>query len=181
MGCEEERQRAIQGVREVVETASDKMSAAPELNPGDWKWIECISPYIDSCWHLRDSDRGEGERGNLEWVNEWDEDEEKEHRGERKRAVVCYQLTIEAFQTSTTTASPPPASSSIIPLLTPRVLFSPSRTAFWYSAKPAGCPAERPTTSPRHQHQEMDTIGGARLIPGRREQKGSGFLGVKMP
>ena len=32
---EEERQRAIQGVREVVETASDKMSMAPELNPGD--------------------------------------------------------------------------------------------------------------------------------------------------
>lgn len=31
----EKRQRAIQGVREVVETASDKMSAAPELNPGD--------------------------------------------------------------------------------------------------------------------------------------------------
>lgn len=33
--CEEERQRAIQGGREVVETASDKMSMAPELNPGD--------------------------------------------------------------------------------------------------------------------------------------------------
>lgn len=57
-----ERQRAIQGVREVVETASDKMSMAPELNPGDWKWIECISPYIGSCWHSRDSDRERGER-----------------------------------------------------------------------------------------------------------------------
>lgn len=98
MECEEERQRAIQGVREVVGTASDKMSAAPELNPGDWKWIECISPYIDSHWHRGDSDR-ERERGELEWVNEWDEDEEKEHRGERKRAVVCYQLTTGAFQT----------------------------------------------------------------------------------
>lgn len=84
------------GVREVVETASDKMSAAPELNPGDWKWIECISPYIDSRWHRRDSD---GEWGELEGVNEWDEDEEKEHRGGRKRAVVCYQLTTGAFQT----------------------------------------------------------------------------------
>lgn len=84
------------GVREVVETAFDKMSAAPELNPGDWKWIECISPYIDSRWHRRDSD---GERGELEWVNEWDEDEEKEHREGRKRAVVCYRLTTGAFQT----------------------------------------------------------------------------------
>lgn len=34
--CEEERQREqYKGVREVVETASDKMSAPPELNPGD--------------------------------------------------------------------------------------------------------------------------------------------------
>ncbi len=172
MECEEERQRAIQGVREVVGTASDKMSAAPELNPGDWKWIECISPYIDSRWHRGDSDR-ERERGELEWVNEWDEDEEKEHRGERKRAVVCYQLTTGAFQT--------PPSSPIIPLLRLRVLFSPSHTAFWYSAKPAGCPTERPTTSPHHQHQETDTIGRARLIPGWREQKAIGFPGVKMP
>lgn len=57
MKCEEESQRAIQGVREGVESASDKMCAAPELNPGDWKWIECIWPYIDSLWHCGDSDR----------------------------------------------------------------------------------------------------------------------------
>lgn len=33
--CEEERPSAIEGVRKVVETAYNKMSAAPELNPGD--------------------------------------------------------------------------------------------------------------------------------------------------
>lgn len=36
--CEEERQGAIhgeEGVREVPQSASDKMSAAPELNPRD--------------------------------------------------------------------------------------------------------------------------------------------------
>lgn len=163
MECEEERQRAIQEVREVVETAFDKMSAAPELNPGDWKWIECISLYIDSHWHRGESDR-ERERRDLEWANKWDEDEEKEHWGERKRAAVCYQLTTGAFQT--------PSSSPIIPLLRLRVLFSPRHTTFWYSANPAGCPAECPAISLCHQHQEMDTIGRARLIPGWWKAKG---------
>lgn len=32
---EKKRQGAIQGVKEVVEAAFNKMSAAPELNPGD--------------------------------------------------------------------------------------------------------------------------------------------------
>lgn len=66
----------------MVKTASNKMSTAPELNPGDWKWIERFSPYIDSCWHRKDSDM-ERERENLKWVKEWDENEEKEHRGDR--------------------------------------------------------------------------------------------------
>lgn len=154
----------------MVETASDKMSAPPELNPGDWKWIECISPYIDSHWHRRDSD---GERGELEWVNEWDEDEEKEHREGRKRAVVCYQLTTGAFQTSllshyTITETEGPVSHS--------------RSEFWFSAKCSDCcPAEHPTTLLHHQHQEMDTTERARLIPGWHKQEDSGFPGVKMP
>ena len=161
MKCVKRRQRAIQGVREVVETAANKMSAAPELNPGDWKWIECISAHIDGRWHSGDSDRRRGGGGggmNSESVNEFEEDEEKEQQEERKRAVVCYQLTTGAFQ--------PP---SIIPLLRLRVLFSASHAAFWSRAKPAGCSAERPTTSLHHRHQEMDTIGRARLIPGWRE------------
>lgn len=171
----EKRQRAIQGVREVVETASDKMSAAPELNPGDWKWIECISPYIDSCWHRGDSDREEErrERGELEWVNEWDEDEEKEHRGERKRAVVCYQLTTGAFQT--------PLLSHYTITETKGSVFTKPCSISGRVPSPLAAPAERPTTSPRRQHREMDTIGRARLIPGWQEQEGIGFLGVKMP
>lgn len=85
----------------MVKTASDKMSVAPELSPGDWKWIECISLYIDNQWHGGNGDRNGGEtqrRGDLEWVDECDGDEEKEHWEERKRAVVCYQLTAGAFQ-----------------------------------------------------------------------------------
>lgn len=173
LNVREERQRAIQGVREVVETASDKMSAAPELSPGDWKWIECISPYIDSHWHRRDRDR-ERERGELEWVNEWDEDKEKEHRGrerERKKEQWCVtSWPLEPFK---------PPSSPIIPLLRLRVLFSPSHSGTGPSH--AVCPAECPTTSLHHQHQEMDTIGRARIIPGWQEQEGTGILGVKMP
>lgn len=171
-GCEEERQRATQGVREVVETASDKMSAAPELNPGDWKWIECISPYIDSRWHRRDSDmeRERGEVGVSQRVG----------RGWRKGAAGREKKSSGVLPADHWSFSNPP-SSPIIPLLRPRVLFSPSHTALWCSAKPAGCPAERPISWPRHQHQEMDTIGRARLIPGWQEQEGIGFLGVKMP
>lgn len=128
----EKRQRAIQGVREVVETASDKMSAAPELNPGDWKWIECISPYIDSCWHRGDSDREEErrERGELEWVNEWDERKGTPGREKKSSGV----LPADHWSLS----NPPP-----LPLYHYRdqgFCFHQAMQHFWESAKPAGCP-----------------------------------------
>lgn len=61
------------------------MSMAPELNPGDWKWIERIAPYTDSRWHG-------GETGDLERVDEWDKgEEEREHRaGGEKHLLLCH-------------------------------------------------------------------------------------------
>lgn len=62
---EKRRWGAILGVREVVKAPSNKMSAAPELNPGDWKWIEFISPYRDGCGRRRENDREGGGQGEL--------------------------------------------------------------------------------------------------------------------
>lgn len=153
---EEERQRAIQGVREVVETASDKMSMAPELNPGDWKWIECITHHTASgaagtamgregTW----SESTSGTRMKKRSTGEWEKEQ---------WCVTSWPL--ELYK---------PPSSPIIPLLRLRILLSLSHAAFFYSAKPAECP----TALPPHQHQEMETIGRARLIPGWQE--GIGF------
>lgn len=160
-----EAESNTRGVREVGWSClSTKWARPPELNPGDWKWIECISPYIDSRWHRGDSDR---ERVGVS---------QRVGRGMKKRsageaairAVVCYQLTTGAFQTpllSHYTITGTEGSCFSHPAVQRLV----ERQAHWLPL------LSIPTTSPRHRHQEMDTIGGAGLIPGWQEQEGIGF------
>lgn len=88
MKSEARRQRAIHRVRVVVKTACNKMSAAPELNPGDWKWIEFISPYIDGCRHSGDNDR-EGWWGGLRISQQVQREWRKGAPGREKKGQWC--------------------------------------------------------------------------------------------
>lgn len=164
MKSEARRQRAIHRVRVVVKTASNKMSAAPELNPGDWKWIEFISPYIDGCRHSGDNDR---EGWWVVWgsVNKCNQNEEKEHQEERKRGSGALPAVHWSFSTTplfhyTITES--------------KDFFFHSAMTLWNSAKPL-------LVVQPSRYLKMDTTGRVGLIPGWRESKGIGFPGVKMP